>query len=205
MVNALAENYGDNLGTWNGEDIFAFPSLEQLAAVGRDELENQLRERKFGYRAKYIANTVDKLIEYGGEQWLNDLRNHPNPQEELVKLDGVGRKVADCIALFSLDDCSCIPVDTHVFSIAQRYDSSLRNKNLNPKLYQRIFDIFNKRFNAKKIGWAHSVCFASELPLFNANWDLILELEAQEKNAKREREEEEEESSSSSSERKKRK
>lgn len=34
---------------------------------------------------------------------------------ELTALMGVGRKVADCIALFSLDKPECIPVDTHVF------------------------------------------------------------------------------------------
>ena len=35
-------------------------------------------------------------------------------QEELIKLPGVGRKVADCVALFSLDQQACIPVDVHV-------------------------------------------------------------------------------------------
>lgn len=40
---------------------------------------------------------------------------------ELTKLTGVGRKVADCVALFSLDRTSLVPVDTHVWQMALRY------------------------------------------------------------------------------------
>lgn len=36
-------------------------------------------------------------------------------RDELIELMGVGNKVADCIALFSLDKADCVPVDTHVF------------------------------------------------------------------------------------------
>jgi N-glycosylase/DNA lyase len=38
-----------------------------------------------------------------------------NVRAELTALHGVGKKVADCISLFSLDKPECIPVDTHVF------------------------------------------------------------------------------------------
>jgi hypothetical protein len=58
-----------------------------------------------GYRAKFIVDS-SKFIHASGS-WLNDLRNpgleRLHVQEELQKLPGVGRKVADCIALFCLD------------------------------------------------------------------------------------------------------
>ena len=41
-------------------------------------------------------------------------------QEALLGFAGVGRKVADCVALFSLDQADAIPVDTHVWQIALR-------------------------------------------------------------------------------------
>lgn len=48
-------------------------------------------------------------------------------QQQLMELPGVGRKVADCVALFSLDQTSAVPVDTHVWNIAIRdYAPSLR-------------------------------------------------------------------------------
>ena len=36
-------------------------------------------------------------------------------------MDGVGRKVADCVALFACDQTDCVPVDTHVFQMAVRW------------------------------------------------------------------------------------
>ena len=58
-----------------------------------------------GYRAKFIVDS-SKFIHASGS-WLNDLRKpglgRLHVQEELQKLPGVGRKVADCIALFCLD------------------------------------------------------------------------------------------------------
>lgn len=48
-------------------------------------------------------------------------------QAMLLELPGVGRKVADCVALFSLDQTSAVPVDTHVWNIAIRdYAPQLR-------------------------------------------------------------------------------
>jgi len=82
---------------------------------------------------------------------------------------GVGRKVADCVALFSLDKCDAIPVDTHVWDIACRdYDRSLASaKSLTPTVYNAVGDLFRARFGAKA-GWAHSLLFAAELPEFRS-------------------------------------
>eukprot|EP01042_Synura_sphagnicola_P015920 gene15920-20164_t len=107
----------------------------------------------------------------GGEQWLHSLRlkSREEVQNELLKLPGVGRKVADCVALFSLDKCDAIPVDTHVWDIACRdYDRSLASaKSLTPTVYNAVGDLFRARFGAKA-GWAHSLLFAAELPEFRS-------------------------------------
>jgi len=57
------------------------------------------------------------LEDKGGNDYLNSLRGKPlaDCRKELTELHGVGNKVADCIALFSLDKADCVPVDTHVF------------------------------------------------------------------------------------------
>ena len=87
--------------------------------------------------------------------------------EALVTLSGVGPKVADCVALFSLDQTGCIPVDTHVWQIACRdYDTTLREaKSLTPSVYARVGECFRSRFGTHA-GWAHSLLFAAELPAF---------------------------------------
>jgi N-glycosylase/DNA lyase len=82
--------------------------------------EPQLRELGFGYRANFIAESIKMIEAKGGQTWLEGLRGKPltEVREQLVTLKGVGNKVADCIALFSLDCSDCVPVDTHVFQIA---------------------------------------------------------------------------------------
>jgi N-glycosylase/DNA lyase len=61
-------------------------------------------------------------------------------QDILLQLPGVGRKVVDCISLFSLDQCSIIPIDTHVWSIVSRdYDTTLKeHKSLTPTVYHKV-------------------------------------------------------------------
>ena len=50
------------------------------------------------------------------------LRQAPYPAAHaaLVALPGVGPKVADCACLFSLDHTEAVPVDTHIWQVAQR-------------------------------------------------------------------------------------
>ena len=90
-------------------------------------------------------------------------------QSQLMLMPGVGRKVADCVALFSLNQVESIPVDTHVWDIALRdYDPSLSlkgAKSITPIVYEEVGEVFRSRFPIKA-GWAHSVLFAAELPEF---------------------------------------
>lgn len=92
------------------------------------------------------------LKEAGGEEFLYSLRQSDanTVQEELIKFSGIGRKVADCVALFSLDQYDAIPVDVHVEHIARRnYDPTLVEvKSLTPTVYQRVGDIFRNRFSS---------------------------------------------------------
>ena len=87
--------------------------------------------------------------------------------DQLQLLPGVGRKVADCVALFSLDQSGSIPVDVHVWEIAVRdYQASLMTTaSLTPTIYEEVGDLFRNRFGTHA-GWAHSVLFAAELPEF---------------------------------------
>eukprot|EP00051_Salpingoeca_urceolata_P005758 m.76899 g.76899 ORF g.76899 m.76899 type:complete len:457 (-) comp14528_c5_seq1:76-1446(-) len=146
-----------------------FPTIKELAGID----EAQLRAMSFGYRAKFIVQTAAKLDALGGEAYLYSLRgkDHQAVQEALLQFTGVGRKVADCVALFSLDQTCAVPVDTHVWQIAKRdfaaassLDSS--TKTLTPKVYQRIHEAFSSTFGPHA-GWAHCLLFAAELPSFS--------------------------------------
>lgn len=92
-----------------------FPPPSVLAAP---EVVAKLRSLGFGYRANFIQKTARMLVEMhgtatdtsadpreAGEVWLEGLRNMAteDARGNLLKFVGVGRKVADCVLLMSLD------------------------------------------------------------------------------------------------------
>lgn len=148
--------------------FYSFPTVEALSAAS----EEDLRGLGLGYRAKFVRATAIALSSKGGEEFLMSLRSKPRKevQAALLEFVGVGMKVADCVALFSLDQSDCIPVDTHVWNIACCYfDRTLVNhKSLTPTVYEKVGDIFRTRYGASHAGWAHSLLFAAELPSFRS-------------------------------------
>ncbi|KAI9140743.1 DNA glycosylase [Paraphysoderma sedebokerense] len=172
MVHNLCKHYGTVAGKLDlasgPQTFYNFPAVSALAGPG---VEAELRDLGFGYRAKYIAQTAQYLVNNheDGEKWLHSLRDLPYEEahEELLKLSGVGPKVADCICLMSLDQHAAIPVDTHVYQIAHRdYGFKLlKSKTLTKKAYTDIGELFRKLWGPKA-GWAHSVLFTADLKSF---------------------------------------
>ena len=168
MLDALRKSYGAKVCSVEGEDFYAFPTVQAMAATPVDDLKSL----GLGYRAKYIQATA-ATVEEKGVDWLYSLRKEDRKvvQKELTQLSGVGQKVADCVALFSLDKSDVIPVDTHVWDVACRdFDASLnvrvhgflaprkvllincnfqKTKSLTPKVYEKVGDIFRKHFRER--------------------------------------------------------
>ena len=90
-----------------------FPTAAQVVAVGEERL------RKLGLMGLPAfpsrIHAAARRIESGNLR-LNDLRraSYTDAKSELKKCDGIGDKIADCIALFSLDILEAFPVDTHI-------------------------------------------------------------------------------------------
>lgn len=109
-VRLLCEKYGEKRINFRGEEYFSFPSPEALAGA---DLEG-LKACNLGYRARYIQETVAAAAE--GKISLDALKrmDYEEAKKELMKLCGIGKKVADCICLFALHHVEAFPVDTHV-------------------------------------------------------------------------------------------
>lgn len=88
----------------------AFPTPKQLASASVEELE----EFGLGFRARYVHDTT-RLIASGGFDLdrLHDVA-YEVARRDLMRLSGVGGKVADVVCLFSLGKTRAFPVDTHV-------------------------------------------------------------------------------------------
>lgn len=129
MLDALRKEYGTLIGWYakpgkqkRGDTpawfaYYTFPTVEALATRAT---EQRLRELGFGYRARFVVETAKQVASYGGVIWLWQLRatsNHATVTRELLNLSGVGPKVADCVALFSLNQSNIVPLDTHMFQV----------------------------------------------------------------------------------------
>jgi len=108
-VAAISELYGDEL-QYDGTPYYCFPDADKLAASGISELE----ACRAGFRCKYIVNTSEMIKR--GEVRLQDLGNleTARAREELMKLPGVGPKVADCVLLYSGTKHDVFPTDVWV-------------------------------------------------------------------------------------------
>lgn len=85
-----------------GTDLrpYAFPTAEEIAGLTLRDLSGV----RLGYRAKYILSVSQAIMENG----------LPESEEELLKLMGVGPKVANCILLFGMAKYKSFPIDVWV-------------------------------------------------------------------------------------------
>ncbi len=140
--------------------LFQFPKLNALAEIE----EAVLRSDLWGYRAPRVIRTAQALLEKP-EDYLLSLRANSLTEirTELTSLYGIGTKLADCIALFSLDKDEAVPVDTHIRQIAVRHFApGLAGKSLTPKVYAEIEAAYRDRFG-DYAGWAQQYLFCGEL------------------------------------------
>ena len=111
IIERLSQKYGNEI-EWNGQKYYTFPSCEQL----KDVTVKEYRSLGLGFRDIRLYETTQMIL--NKEVDLDKLRNNSNTQEireELLKLSGVGPKVADCILLFSdLKRFDVFPIDVWV-------------------------------------------------------------------------------------------
>ena len=118
LIEAISEKHGEAIDTAHGKK-YAFPSAKRLAEVSVEELS----ALKLGYRAAYIADAARRVA--SGVLDLEKLTVE-NAREELLKVLGIGEKVASCIRLFAMEDFASFPVDVWVKRIiANRFDGKL--------------------------------------------------------------------------------
>lgn len=114
IVERLCERYGERLPVPAGAaPQFGFPRAERLAEIP----EHELRKCGMGFRAPYLAETARMIAR--GELELNRLSalSLGAARAELMRLPGVGRKIADCVLLFAAGQPAAFPVDVWVLKI----------------------------------------------------------------------------------------
>ncbi len=99
------------------DGLFAFPTPEALAACTIE----QLLSCSVGYRARYIHTTACAVA--SGEFDLQQLHTLSDEQllQQLMTLNGVGKKVANCILLFAYHRIAAFPEDVWILKTVDKY------------------------------------------------------------------------------------
>lgn len=148
-VDLLSERCGEYIGEYRGKKRYAFPSIEAVANISDEDLAYI----KIGFRAPYIKNTANMIL--SGEVDIENLDklSYEEAHNELMKLSGVGPKVADCILLFGCAREQAFPVDTWVIKFMNEYYIEEPQKNIK-KIKARGLEVFGN-----KAGFAQQYLF----------------------------------------------
>lgn len=142
IVERLCESFGDEIE----EGIYSFPSAESLSMLSVEDLA-PLRS---GFRAKYIIDAATKVA--SGEVDLEKIEKSPIDfgREELIKIKGVGKKVAECTLLYGFGKVEAFPEDVWVKRIvSEMYPNGLPEcMKGNDGIAQQY--LFHWRRNSKK-------------------------------------------------------
>lgn len=102
IVQRLCESFGEKI-----DGGYAFPTAEKMAKLSPDDLA----PLRAGFRNRYLVDAAQKV--FSGEVDLEKCRScdYDEARAELMKIKGVGVKVADCTLLFGLHRIGAFPVD----------------------------------------------------------------------------------------------
>lgn len=96
---------------------YTFPVPEAVA-----ELElHDMKRCRLGFRAPRVLKLASMIADREFDLYAIEKLSYKEGRKELVKIDGVGNKVADCVLLFAFGKLESFPVDTHIEHIMDRF------------------------------------------------------------------------------------
>lgn len=113
IISRFSEQFGEKIN----EDDYAFPTAEKLRGIEAEDLA----PLRAGFRARYIADAVDKINK--GEVDFEEIDALPLDlaREKLKTIVGVGDKVADCVLLFAFHKTDAFPKDVWIKRIMSEH------------------------------------------------------------------------------------
>ena len=152
----------------DGREFFLFPEPSDLANASVLDI----KKCGLGYRAKAVKtaslSVLDKKIDF---DFLKKIDYH-TAKEELIKVFGIGNKVADCILLFSLEKLEAFPLDRWMLRILQKYYSKefqISTKTLTEKTYDQLHENIVEHFGSYA-GYAQQFLFKMERDIYKKKW-----------------------------------
>lgn len=106
IIDRLCKTFGEPLE----DGLYTFPAPEVLASASIADLA----PLRAGFRARYLLDAANKVA--SGQVRLEELSGLPieEARTELMKITGVGVKVAECALLYGCGRMECFPVDVWI-------------------------------------------------------------------------------------------
>lgn len=110
IIDRLCENFGEPVTDAGEKTVYSFPTADRIASLTPDDLA----PLRAGFRNKYIIDAAQKVA--SNEVDLNKIKELPldEAEAELLKIKGVGPKVAQCALLYGCGQIDAFPVDVWV-------------------------------------------------------------------------------------------
>ncbi len=105
IIELLSRSSGKKI-FWHNHIGYGFPEPESI------QRPEQIESVNAGFRTGYLVKAIRSV----NRAQLLELKNLPylEARKRLMTLSGVGKKVADCILLYSLDFLEAFPIDTWI-------------------------------------------------------------------------------------------
>ena len=141
IIERISERYGKEI-KFQGKSYYTFPNVESLSKASVEDL----RALGTGFRDVRIFNTTHMILEKKVDlNKIKEMKSSDEMREELLKLDGVGPKVADCILLFStLKRLDVFPIDVWVRRVMN--ELYIHNENEEKVSKKEILNLADKKF-----------------------------------------------------------
>lgn len=163
ILRNLSRKFGKKI-EWNNNTFYTFPTLKTLSTISQSELLHC----GVGYRAEYVRKTVKTIVDQEIDMQLIKDSDYLKSKQEILKLSGVGEKIADCILLFSFDKVEAFPMDTWIIKLLQKkichmiaLDSELKiNDKITPSQYRLVSKKIREHYG-KYSGYAQQFLYYS--------------------------------------------
>jgi N-glycosylase/DNA lyase len=143
MLRNISKKFGCKV-IFDGKEFYTFPSVNSLNKA----TINELCSCGVGYRAKAIQ-AVAKHIVIGDLDTSHLIRiKYHDAKEELLKVYGIGNKIADCILLFSLEKLDAFPIDVWILRALSRYYGWLFTEDEDENKFKMIDRITINQYKA---------------------------------------------------------
>jgi 3-methyladenine DNA glycosylase/8-oxoguanine DNA glycosylase len=123
QIKKVIENISNMFGSKINDQYYTFPTRSQLLNATQENLQNC----KAGFRSKYILDAIKSEINLENLSNLStqDIKN------TLMKIKGVGNKVADCSLLFSFGRREVYPTDVWIKRVTQEIYFNNKDVSIN--------------------------------------------------------------------------